>query len=315
MKRLINILGILSLLSTNLAAQGNTVGEVQNIRWHSFEWFQQEDSYFEQLPAKLITAKFHITGIPDAQLMALDLNSPFSTLFDYTYETMVYRNPSLVDQTETIQRVSNFNERLLKDMELSINRVILGEDNLLIQPTDAENRNENIRGMVGFGIFHRNKKILLVDNVHRRFADVDELAADIEATAHFVPMKVVMGYIVIPVTIDGKEIEMFFDGTSRPAMVVFNKRLLRQLSSGAPAAEMLRHRNGRENIKVLNGFEAEDSILFGQFPLAGLNVYHSDDKAPSGIRGTLSRAFFDEYVMIFDYKNGRFGIMDANTIK
>lgn len=314
MKCLIKYLGIFCLLPTTLAAQDNGF-EVQTIHWHAFEWQQQENSYFEQTPSKIITAKFHITGIPDAQTMALDLNSPFSSLFDFSYENMVYRNPSLAEQTETIQRVSNFNERLLKDMELSINRTILGEDNLFIQPTLEESRNENIKGMVGFGIFHRNKKILIVDNTLRRFASIDELPADMEASAHFVPLKVVMGYIVIPVTVSGKEVEMFFDGTSRPAMVVFNKRLLRQLSSDVPAAEMLRHQNGRENIKTLEGFEAEGSILFGQLPLANLDVYHSDDKAPSGIRGTLSRAFFDDYVIIFDYKNGRFGILDAGKIK
>jgi hypothetical protein len=139
------------------------------------------------------------------------------------------------------------------------------------------------------------------------------LPAAIAEKTIFVPMKVELGFLVIPVMIEGKEVEMFFDGTSRPALVVFNNRTLRQIASSIPTEEKLIHNTGRNSF-LLQGFEPEKNVLFGNLPLSRFNVFVSDEKAPSGIRGTISRAFFDEYILIFDYPNERFGVVSNELL-
>lgn len=313
MKRMITCTMVTVMISVQMWAQGIATEEMQNIKWHKFEWYTQENVYFENTPNKVMLGNFHVSGIPDAQGMAINLNSPLTFIFEGTYDYMVYRNPSLANQTEVVQRVSNLRERVVRNMEISINRHIIGEENLLVQANPEESQNSKIKGLLGFGIFHRNKKILIIDNVEARFASLDELPAGIAERTIFVPMKVELGYLVIPVTIDGKEVEMFFDGTARPALVVFNSRTQRQVASSKPADEKLMHNTGRNSV-LLNGFEAEKDILFGNLPLSRFNVYVSEERAPSGIRGTISRAFFDDYIMIFDYQNERFGVVSNELL-
>jgi hypothetical protein len=313
MKRIFTCIMVIAMIPMQMWAQGIATEEMGNIKWHKFEWYKQEKVFFENTTNKVMLANFHVSGIPDAQGMAINLNSPFTYIFDGTYDYMVYRNPSLANQTEVVQRVSNLRERVVKNMEISINRHIIGEDNLFVQPTPEESKDSKVKGLLGFGIFHRNKKILIVDNVEARFASLDELPAAIAEKTIFVPMKVELGYLVIPVMIDGKEVEMFFDGTSRPALVVFNNRTLRQIASSVPASEKLMHNSGRNSV-LLDGFEPEKDIMFGNLTLSRFNVFVSDEKAPSGIRGSISRAFFDDYIMIFDYQNERFGIVSNELL-
>ncbi len=291
------------------------VNEAQElINWHSFEWHTQTNTYFHDTPSHVMVANFHIGGIPEVQTFILSLSTPFSLLYDYGYESMVYRNPAFATRIESVQRVSTSRDQVLRDLELSINRQLLGEDNMRILPTREDTRDSKVKGELGFGVFHRNKKVLLIDNPGERFASVDQLPASIEQHVLFVPMKVEAGYLVIPVTIGGREVELFFDGSSRPALVFFHNRTFRQIASSRPASEKLMHITMGNEFLELEGFEPDATLLFKGLPLASYNVYNSGERAPSGIRGKISQPFFKDYIMVFDYHNERFGIVNPKDI-
>jgi hypothetical protein len=314
MRHLVLCLYIFMLIAVMAAtkATGQQQSETSSINWHPFEWYTG-NNYFENTPDKIILGNFRVGGIPDAMAFELSLNSPFSVLHERAYDVMIYRNPTIGTHTDVVQRASNFRERVLRNMDISINRQLLGDEVFRIEPPAHEENNGRLSGMIGFGIFHRNQKVLIVDNASGRFASVDELPAEFEEKAHFIPMKVIAGYLVIPVMIDGRPVEMFFDGTSRPAMVFFHNRTFRQMASSQPAAEKLRHLTNNTT-GWLDGFQPSATAQFGDLPLASHNVYFSKEKAPSSVRGVISRAFFDEYIMIFDYKNSRFGIIQSDLI-
>lgn len=309
MKRLILIFLSILLLAPGVRTQTTIPG---NLRWYSFEWAEQEKTWFENTPGRIIVGKFHISGLPDAIALAINPGTPYSYVSTQAYESMIYRNPSIADQLEEVQRTVAHRERLLKKVDISINRQLLGEENIFIQGNGNELPSQKVKGMLGFGMFHRNSKILVIDNTASRFTSLDELPQEWEDQATFIPMKVESGLLVLTVTINGKPVEMFFDGSSRPATVFYHKGTYRQNASSRTAPEALSHFNGR-NMSAIKGSEAGNSILFGQLPLAPLPVYYSKEKAPAAIKGTLSRACFDEYIMIFDYSNSRFGIMKPET--
>ncbi|TVQ08378.1 MAG: hypothetical protein EA361_16765 [Bacteroidetes bacterium] len=316
MKNLLTCLTIGVCLSGNMnSAASNATGEAQNkVNWHKFEWHTQTNNYFHDTPNQVMVANFHVGGIPEVQTFILTLSNPFSLLYDYGYDNMVYRNPAFATRTESVQRISTMREQVLRDLEISINRQLLGEDNMRIITTEESARENRIKGELGFGLFHRNRKILLIDNQGERFASVEELPASIEQHVLFVPMKVEAGLLVIPVTIAGRETEMFFDGSSRPALVVFQNRTFRQIVSTREAPEKLMHVTMQNEFVELKGFAPEITMLFKGMPLADYNVYHSGERAPSGIRGKISQAFFRDYIMIFDYKNERFGIVKPEDL-
>lgn len=316
MKRRIKSVSALAVVIYLLGAQfvSAQIHDNENINWHSFQWETHGNTFFTNTPHKVIVTNLKISGIPDLQKFTLDLSSPFSYLYDFAYDGILYRNPSFAQKTESVQRISNFSETIVRDMELSVDREVLGLEDMTIKRTDEANRNVAAGGSLGFGIFHKNQKILLVDNPGARFASLEDLPAILETEASFVPMRVEAGYLVIPVTIEDKVFDMFFDGTSRPALIVFNNRLFKQTTSNVPASEKLAHLEAGNSRILLDGYESAADLLFNGLDLQEFNVYKSNEKAPSGIKGVVSRAFFDDYVMVFDYKNGRFGLLKPESL-
>jgi hypothetical protein len=307
MKPLITLFLFILIMIPGVYSQ-NKNATPSNIPWYSFEWVEQEKTWFDNIPGRIIVGKFLISSLPDALALAINPGTPFSHVSTQTYESMVYRNPSIADQLEEVQRTVAHRERLLKQVDISINRQLLGAENIYIQGNDDELPSPKVKGTLGFGMFHRNGKILIIDNTTSRFTSLDDLPQGWQDHAIFIPMKVESGILVISVTINGKPVEMFFDGSSRPATVFYHKGTYRQLASKQSAPEALHHFNGR-NMNMIKGSNAGTDILFGQLPLASLPVFFSKERTPAAIRGTLSRASFDNYIMIFDYKNSRFGIM------
>jgi hypothetical protein len=158
MKRMITSIMMIVMIQMQMWAQGLATEEMQNINWLKFEWYAQENIYFRNVPNKVMLANFHVSGIPDAQVLAINLNSPFTQIFEGTYDYMIYRNPSLASRTEVVQRVSNLRERIMRNMEISINRQIIGEDNLLIQEPSDEFQGSKIKGLLVLESFTATKK-------------------------------------------------------------------------------------------------------------------------------------------------------------
>ncbi len=313
-RQLFIVLGIvLALLITPgsrlIAGQELQPGSIQ---WHPFEWHYGQNAFFETIPNRVMLGNFNIGGLPEVQPFIISLNNLFSFVYENAWEGMVFRNQDFARRTETVTRVGNIRERILRDTEFSINRAVVGTENLRIIP--SENGNGVIRGVLGFGMFHRNGQILIIDNKGSRFANVEALPEEMEQAIDFVPMKVEMGYLVIPVTIGGRTVEMFFDGTTRPAVVFYHGRTFRQLASSRPAAEELLHTTLNDELLQLEGFEPQEDIFFQSLPLSKLDVYRSSERAPSGIRGRISQEQFSEYIMVFDYRNGRFGICKPDVL-
>ena len=283
-----------------------------NINWHTFEWYYGQNSFFETIPNRVMVGNFTISGLPETQPFMISLSSLFSFVYEDAWENMVYRNQDFARRTETVTHLGNIRERILRDIDFSINRQPVGEENLRIIP--SENGNGQFRGVLGFGMFHRQQQILIIDNKESRFANVEVLPEAMEQATDFVPMKVEAGYLVIPVTIGNRTVEVFFDGTTRPAMVLFHNRTYRQLISSRPAAEKLFHTTLENEMVYLEGFETGEDIYFQSMPLSKHDVYYSSERAPSGIRGRISQEFFSDYIMIFDYRNGRFGICKPDLL-
>lgn len=284
------------------------------IHWHPFEWVVSQDMHYPGSTSREMLGSFQISGMPGNHSFLISLSTPFSHIYEDAFHLMIHRNPSFADKVENSQRVSAVKERVLRDIELSINREIIGTDNMNIVLNRAETTDETIKGVLGFGIFHRTQNILMIDNPGNRFAAIDELPETIELSAYFVPMRVEYGYLVIPVTINNREFDLFFDGSSRPGLVMFGNRATRQVASDTAAPENLTYITHDNQWVALEGFLPDGTIQFGNLPLGQFPVFRSNERPRSGIRGKISHPFFDDYTMIFDYKNGRFGIIQNDAL-
>lgn len=300
---------LLLTMSWTVASDGDILNSNSEVQWQSFDWHIEHDRYFAGSTSREMLGSFQISGIPGNHPFMFSLSSPFSHIYEDAYDLLVHRNPAIASKVENSQRVTAERERVLRNIELSMNRNIIGSDNMQIIRHRPENSDQRIKGMIGFGMFHRAQAILIVDNPGSRFASLETLPDEFEKHAHFVPMKVESGYLVIPITAGNREIEVFFDGSSRPGLIMFGNRATRQVASQQAAPSGLFYTDASHQTVSLDGFIPQETLYFGNFPLGQHNVFRSNERGPSGIRGRISQPFFDDYLMIFDYKNGRFGIV------
>jgi hypothetical protein len=232
-------------------------------------------------------------------------------LYDFVFEDLSYRSSSIRNKTKTMQGIGNSQKYFLSEIDIFHEDYLLGIDNLDIYPTRKDEKESEFKGILGFGMFLRAEQALLIDNLNHRLAAVDQLPGYIEENARFVPMLVESGFLKIPVKINGKEHYAFYDGSARPALIVYNNGVFKDLATDHQTGDQLIMPEGDYNIKYVDGFKpSETKISFAGLPLGSLNVYYSKENQPGKVKLSLSHAFFSDYLMIFDYKNKRFGLME-----
>ncbi|MFP4288546.1 MAG: hypothetical protein ACLFQS_04755 [Bacteroidales bacterium] len=284
------------------------------LNWTDFDWHVEDQGYNLKTSHQNIILDVYFGNLPVSAKMLISLNSPQSILYDYVFEDLSYRSSSIRGKTKTVQGAGNSESYFLNEIDITAGDELLGIENLRIFPTKKEERKNDFQGILGFGMFHRDKKILVIDNVFNRLAVADALPAYMEENTRFVPMQVLNGFITIPLRFDDKEIMAFFDGTSRPAMVVYHSGTFKKLSTDQAAADKLALPEGNFDVKLIEGFKPGGIIYFADLPLKNHDIYLDKMKQPDKVRASLSHAFFLDYVMVFDYKNGRFGIMETKFL-
>lgn len=288
--------------------------EGQQLNWTNFDWHVESEGYNLNTSHQNILLNVYFGNLPVSAKMLLSLNSPSSILYDFVFEDLSYRSSSIRGKTKTVQGVGNSESYYLNEIDISAEESLIGIDNLRIYPTKKEERKNDFQGILGFGMFHRDRKILIIDNVYNRLAVADVVPDYMEENTRFVPMQVENGYLTIPIRFDDKEIMAFFDGTSRPAMVVYHNGTFKKLSTDQAASGKLALPEGDFDVKLVEGFKAAGIIYFADLPLKNHDIYLDKMKQPNKIRASLSHAFFLDYVMVFDYKNGRFGLMEPKFL-
>ncbi len=289
--------------------------ESHQLNWTEFDWHVEDQGYNLKTSHQNIILDVYFGNLPVSAKMLISLNSPTSILYDYVFEDLSYRSSSIRGKTKTVQGVGNSESYFLNEIDIiTAGEYLLGIENLRIFPTKKEERKKDFQGILGFGMFHRDKKILVIDNVFNRLAVADALPDYIEENTRFVPMQVVNGFITVPLKFDDKEIMAFFDGTSRPAMVVYHNGTFKKLSTDQAAPDKLALPEGDFDVKFVEGFKPAGIIYFADLPLKNHDIYLDKIKQPGKVRASLSHAFFLDYVMVFDYKNGRFGLMEPEYL-
>lgn len=284
----------------------------ENISWFNFELHKQEKGFNLDKPHHNMMLDVYFGNLPVSAKMLFSMSSPRSMLYDFVFEDLKYRSSSIRNKTKTMQGIGKSQKYYLSEIDILVDENLLGVDNLDIYNTRDADKENLYKGILGFGMFLRANKILLIDNMNKRLAAVDDLPDYIEQNAKFVPMVVESGYLKIPVVVDEKEYFAFYDGSARPALIVYQKGLFKDMSTDREVKDQLMLPDGDFDVKYVKGYQAsaENEILFAGLPLEKFNVYYTKEKQPGKVKLSVSHAFFSNYLMIFDYKNNRFGLLE-----
>jgi len=101
-----------------------------------------------------------------------------------------------------------------------------------------------------------------------------------------------------------------------PALVLYRNRDFRRMASDNSVADSLKYYLPQShNHIMLEGKRPKQDIFFGPYKLKSHNVYLMPEREHrlGDDDGLISQAFFEDYILILDFKTNRLGIVPPSV--
>ena len=124
-------------------------------------------------------------------------------------------------------------------------------------------------------------------------------------------------FLGLRIRANGKSIRLSFDGESTPALVLYRNRDFGNIASERSVPDSLRYFYPQSNRYImLEGRAPKADLYFGPYKLKSHNVYlmPERDRRLGSDRGLITQPFFQDYILIIDFKNDRFGIVTPTVL-
>lgn len=304
----------LFLLITSCSGLGEKM-KSEKINWINFEWQGNYigDRYFDKLA---IFIPFSIEGIPHNFKSQFDLGAT---------STMLYGNailPYLEEYPYLAKKISNDNEfTFVKNVDIKLDDVsFLNRDlayckNFGDVLTKDSLKTDVVRkiGTIGADLFQN--KLLIIDFINKKIASVDSLPDSYQKKTNFVNAKLDNGRIKVPVNINEDTYDFMFDTGSSMlplAVAMANQSLI----CGNEAITDTLTASSWGNDITIYGAKINSNIQIGNYKIDITNfmAYGNDDFndffEQEKILGIMGNSFFFDKIIVVDFKNKQFGIVE-----
>ncbi len=314
---------IITILASFIFAAGVCLSEEpeqendgsEKITWYSFEWLPSESHL--QNPRAIMRFDPVIEGLSGFKGFQLCLDVADSYIYESAFENILWRKPELEKKILRLHSAGRTQTRVFEEAEVSINDELIGYNDFQVIDSRNEPEDINLSGFFGYKFFQSIEKILIIDHRGSRFALLDELPEAWESEAHLVRMRFSPSFLGLRLRTNGRRISLSFDGEPNPALVLYRNRDFRRIASDKSVQDSLRYYYPPKNLHLmLGGKEPEQDLYFGPYKLKSHNVYHMPkrDYRLGNDQGLITQSFFEDYVLIVDYKNERFGIVPPAVV-
>lgn len=318
-KHLITIIVLGSILTSCMASSKNN-SPSENYPWFPFSWYAAKISgkNFDKV-AMLVPVKVN------------DLNANFTLQFDLGSDaTLVYGNTinSYYKEIEvknflieSSKSTDNGGKIVYKTKGLVYHLGKLSKDNLVYKenygdkiPTDSLfNKKPKHIGTLGADMF--NNKILIIDYPNKRMCVLDSLDNHLKKMTTFVDAKSNNGRLNIPLTIAGKTHWFMFDTGASLFPINTNKELWTSLVDQTAKTDTIIANSWGEKVKFY-GRPIKEKVYLGKRKLENDYAWYNDNKRlqefnkTENIDGLTGNAFFVNNIIVLDFKNNKFGVVN-----
>ena len=292
-------------------------GDDQTITWYPFEWLPADSHSNLANPHAIMRIHPAIEGLPGLKGFQLCLDVADSYIYESAYNNLIWRKPGLEKKTFRYHAAGRTQTRILKDAEILLKNDLIGYNEFTVIDSRNEPEDAAVSGFIGYNFFRSIKKIVVIDHPGSRFALLDELPDKWKSKAHLVRMQTSPSFISLRLRAGSSRIRLSFDGESIPALVLYRNRDFRQIASENSVPDSLRYFYPQSNRhKMLGGKSPKTDIYFGPYKLKSHNVYFMSERSRrlGNDNGLISQPFFEDYILIVDFKNDRFGIVPPSVL-
>lgn len=317
--RLFIIILLTSILSGCMTAKKNIVTK-NNYSWFPFSWYSAKISgkTFDKV-AMLVSTKVN------------DLNADFTLQFDLgSNATMIYGNAinsyykegeiknfllesskSADDGGKTIYATKGLTYHLGK---LDFNKLTYKENYGDKIPVDSLfTKSPKHIGTLGADIF--NNKVLIIDYPNKRMCILDSLDSYWKKRTTFVEAKSKNGRLSIPLTINNKTHWFLFDTGASLFPINTNKELWSSMVDETSKTDTIIANSWGEKVKFY-GRPIKEKAYLGKRKLESNYAWYNENKRlqefnkAEHIDGLTGNAFFVNNMVVLDFKNKKFGVVN-----
>jgi hypothetical protein len=224
-----------------------------------------------------------------------------------------------VDTTAFIWLQSTKNP-LLRNVDLTLDHVSFGKRDIALFKNFGDSlsldslKTNSVKeiGTIGPDLFAG--RILIIDYPKQQIAVTDELPA-LYSRAYFQPMKVDNGRVKIPMSIDGSVYDVMFDtGSSIFELTADSESIKHCIKPDSPVVDSIQISSW--GVKHYMYGRRINNLKVGDHSFPDAKVYESTGQAwvqfhgKENIIGETGNALFLKNILIIDYKNKRFGILN-----
>ncbi len=297
-------------------SDGDDVAE--DITWYAFEWLPSDEFGGLYNPRAIMYFKPSIESVSGLMGFQISLEIRDNYIYETAYNSLIWRRPSVADKVLSLHAAGTTRTRVLQDVEITYDEELIGYTDFKLIDSREEPDDLEISGFIGYDFFKSMNKILVIDHPSSRFACLERLPEEWEEKAHFVRMNSSPNFTRLRVQTNDRSISLSFDGMPVPALVLYRYRDYRHIVSNEPAADSLKyHLAGSRSHIMLDGRRPEKELYFGPYKLKSHDVYLMSEREHriSNNRGLISQTFFEDYILIIDFKEDRLGIVPPKVVK
>ncbi len=303
------------LSNSNKKDTVETVGNI--INWFEFEWLANPNYFNLNVEKAHILVDVRFEGLPAPFPLYFRLMATENTIYNKTKEAMIWHYPAFEQKIVRRQSAGRSVIEHFPGIEIK-----LGDSRLnygiaafkVVSDPRAINQNAQVitvGGSLSPVLF--SKKVLFIDFPNNRMGYSDAIPEGYLNRGIYTKLQFVQGYITIPIKIRNTKYWFWLSGDSTPVLEVYNEKLYNRIKSNIHTKDSLLVFSDFNKIEKISGTYSYEDVFFEAFKLSRQNVYFVDrDKTRySGkrISGTISYAFFFDYIIVIDYKNQRFGLV------
>lgn len=297
------------IIFSDLKASDN---DEEIINWHAYHWLSVEDYGNLNNPRGIICTNVLVEGISSLKCFQISLDIQYSYIYDDGMDILLWRNPGLENQMLNLQAAGKSRTKVLQEANISIDNNNIGFADLRVINRQNDSEDAEVSGFLGYEFFSSTNKILLLDQPGARWAITEKIPESWNDRAHFTSMNATPNHLSIQVTANDRRLNLAFDPSPKPALILYRNRDYRRVVSKVNATDSLIYYPPRirENLKLAGKAPAAD-IYFGRYKLKNHDVYLMPEREHRrGKRnGLITMPFFEDYIVIIDFKNNRFGII------
>lgn len=294
-----------------------------NIAWINFSW-KSGVSNGKLLEKSAMIIPMRINDIPYAFDAQFDLGAVSTMIYGNTFAPYLAQDPALQKQINSDKTVMIEGKTYpyfegisiyLDKVEFPNQSVALFKDFGDVMTADSiDTPTTKHIGTVAADFF--NTKILVIDYVNQRLCSIEELPAEWTENIDLVDIEYIEGnnWIILPLQVGDNVHKVVFDTGSSLFPLVSSASKIAQISDVSKFADsMIVSSWGVE--ETVYGYTPEVNISLGGNKFAPLPVYTSqglDDETldAAGFWGIVGNRYFLNNVIVIDYKNKKFGILN-----